>query len=218
VRPCQDCHTVEGSEEGAWITLSEAHHEVLSPWSCVGCHEARKSEAECAGCHQLMPRGLVHAGCSGCHTGSLEKLQSAAKLPEPEVLIAESVKPKFEINRIEKVYEPSNMPHLEIARKLTDISNNSALASYFHTDELTVCRGCHHLGPLEAKADIPSCVTCHTARDEPDSSTPTLLGSYHRQCLGCLQLMDPNAEKMPQTCTGCHKEKSPDQLVSRLGD
>ena len=209
LRPCEDCHTVQGSEEGDWITLAEAHHEVSSSFSCVGCHEAEKAKPDCAGCHQLMPGGLVSAGCSGCHTGSLDKLQTPGKLPAPEELMGDDVKDEIEISRIEDAYEPAKLPHLAIARKLTDISNNSPLASYFHTDQMTVCTGCHHLGPLEAKADVPPCVTCHTARDEPDSSTPTLLGSYHQRCLGCHQQMDPTEQEMPQTCTGCHEEKAP---------
>jgi len=207
LQPCENCHTVEGSEDGGWITLAEAHHEVSSSWSCVGCHEAEKSKADCAGCHQLMPGGLVHAGCSGCHTGTLDKLQTPEKLPPPEDLIPEDVENVIEISRIEDAYGPAKLPHLAKARKLTEISNNSALASYFHTDRMTICAGCHHLGPLEAKADVPSCATCHTARDEPGSSTPTLLGSYHQRCLGCHQRMDPTGEEMPQTCTGCHEEK-----------
>ena len=209
LRPCEDCHTVEGSEEGDWITLAEAHHEVSSSLSCVGCHEAEKAKADCAGCHQLMPGGLVQASCAGCHTGSLDKLAAPEKLPAPEELIGDDVDDEIEISRIEDAYEPAKLPHLAIAKKLTDISNNSTLASYFHTDPLTVCTGCHHLGPLEAKADIPPCVTCHTARDEPISSTPTLLGSYHQKCIGCHQQMDPTEQEMPQTCTGCHEEKPP---------
>jgi len=209
LRPCQDCHTVDGDEKGQEITLAEAHHEVSSSRSCVGCHEAEKSKAECAGCHQLMPGGLVHAGCSGCHTGTLDRLQAPGKLPPPEELIPEDVGEEILIGRIEDAYEPARLPHLHKAQELTEISNASALASYFHTDRMTVCVGCHHLGPLEAKADVPSCATCHTARDEPGGATPTLLGSYHQRCLGCHGRMDPAEQEMPQSCTGCHEEKVP---------
>jgi hypothetical protein len=208
LRPCIDCHTVQGSEKGAWITLAEAHHKVSSPLSCVGCHEAEKSKPDCAGCHQFLPRGLVQDGCSGCHSGSLDGLQKPAKLPPPETLIPENVHDKFEIGRIKEAYEPAGMPHLAIARKLTEISNRSTLASYFHRERMTVCAGCHHLGPLEAKASLPSCATCHTARREPGSGTPTLLGAHHQRCLGCHHRMDPGGRAMPQTCTGCHAEKS----------
>jgi len=209
LRACQDCHTVDGDEKAHGITLAEAHHEVSSSRSCVGCHEAEKHKAECAGCHQLMPGGLVHAGCSGCHTGTLDRLQTPGKLPPPEELIPEDVGDEILIGRIEDAYGPVRLPHLHKVQELTEISNNSALASYFHTDRMTVCTGCHHLGPMEAKADVPSCATCHTARDEPGSSTPTLLGSYHQRCLGCHQRMDPAEQEMPQSCTGCHEEKAP---------
>jgi len=211
LRPCADCHTVEGSEKGGGITLAEAHHKVSSPLSCVGCHEAEKSKPDCAGCHQFLPRGLVQDGCSGCHSGSLERLTKPGKLPPPESLIAEKVHDKIEISRIEELYQPAAMPHLAMARKLTEISNRSTLASYFHTGlhagQMTVCAGCHHLGPLEAKASLPSCATCHTARREPGSGTPTLLGAYHQRCLGCHYRMDPSGRAMPQTCSGCHEEK-----------
>jgi len=235
LRPCADCHTPEGSEKGNWITLAEAHHRVSSSLSCVGCHEAEKSKTDCAGCHQFLPRGLVQTGCRKCHTGSLEGIAAGkgdrhllceapegpsrqkvpvpfsggGKLPAPGDLIAKHVKDKIEIRRIEDLYAPATVPHLAMARRLTDISNRSALASYFHTDPMTVCAGCHHLGPLEPQAEVPSCATCHTARREPTGGTSTLLGAYHQRCLGCHHRMDPGGRTLPQTCTGCHKEKAP---------
>ena len=38
LRPCIECHTVEGCEEGDGITLAEAYHQASSTWSCIGCH------------------------------------------------------------------------------------------------------------------------------------------------------------------------------------
>ena len=112
-----------------------------------------------------------------------------------------------EIDKIEREYGPSTFPHLAMAQRLTKISNESTLARHFHTDNMTICSGCHHLGSLEA-AGIPPCSTCHTVRDEPTSGTPTLLGAYHQQCLGCHEQMDPSGQKYTQDCTGCHKEKT----------
>ncbi len=208
LRACRDCHGVKGSEEGGWVTLAEAHHKVSSNWSCVGCHEKEKSKPDCAGCHQGMQRGLVQSACSGCHTGSLDKLDMAAKLPAPEDLIPADTKPKIQIGELEDAYAPSTMPHLAIAKRLTDLSNSSTLARHFHTDPMTICAGCHHLTPLEAKTQPPRCSTCHTVRHEPIGKMPTLLGAYHQQCLGCHRQMDRDARKMPQSCTGCHEEKS----------
>ncbi len=208
VRACGDCHGVEGSEEGGFVTLAEAYHDVSSSYSCVGCHETQKKKADCAGCHQSMPSGLVQSACSGCHTGSLDVLDTTAKLPPPEELIADDVEDELEISGLVNEYEPSKMPHLAIAKRLTDISNDSTLASRFHREPTTICAGCHHLQPLQAKTKPAQCSTCHTTRNEPRNNTPTLLGAYHQQCLGCHQQMGGTEEEKPQSCTGCHQEKT----------
>ena len=209
LQPCQNCHTVEGIEKGGWVTLAEAHHDVSSGHSCVGCHEIQKKKADCAGCHQNMPRGLLLSTCTGCHNGSLEQLDKVVDLPAPEELIPDDVQAEMEIAKIENEYCPSAFPHLAIAQRLTHISNKSTLARHFHTDKMTMCKGCHHLAPLDGKTGIPPCSTCHTARDEPTSGTPTLLGAYHQQCLGCHKQMDPTEQEFPQDCAGCHEEKTP---------
>lgn len=207
LRACKECHTVKGSEEGDGITLAEAYHEVSSPWSCVGCHETEKRKAECAGCHHLMEGGLVESACATCHSGALESLDDIKKLAVPDKLFPEDLKEELEITILENEYGPSKFSHNEIVKKLTAISNDSKLARYFHTEEMTICAGCHHLGPREAKQNVPLCSTCHTVRKEPQKSTPTLLGAYHQQCLGCHKQMGGTEEEMPQSCTGCHEEK-----------
>ena len=103
-------------------------------------------------------------------------------------------------------YGPSKMPHLAIAKRLTEISDDSSLARYFHLEQTTICAGCHHFGPVEKNTTLPLCSTCHTVRKEPEKSVPTLLGAYHRQCLGCHKQMGGSEEEMPQSCTGCHEE------------
>lgn len=207
IRSCKECHTVEGDEEGDGITLAEAYHEVSSPWSCIGCHETEKQKANCAGCHHLIKGGLVESSCSTCHTGTLDSLETVRKLPDPKELFPEDLEDELEIKVLENEYKPSNVKHLQILRKLTDISNENTLARYFHVEQHTVCAGCHHLGPLEKQAPVPSCATCHTVRKEPESATPTLLGAYHQQCLGCHREMGGTEEDMPQSCTGCHEER-----------
>ena len=226
---CQNCHTVEGSEEGGGVTLAEAHHDISSTYSCVGCHEAEKRKPDCAGCHQNMQRGLVMSACTGCHNGSLEALDQVVNLPAPGELIPDDVKAELEIS-IEREfgpfkadnreYGPSKFPHMAIVQRLTHISNKSTLARHFHTNKMTLCSGCHHSAPLEAKADMPPCATCHTARGEPQSQVPTLLGAYHQQCLGCHQQMDPGGQELPQDCTACHEEKAPGEynLAAHMQD
>jgi hypothetical protein len=133
-------------------------------------------------------------------------------LPSPEELLPEKTQEKMEITLLEKSYDASQLPHLKIVKKLTDISNNNRLSLYYHTDQMTMCNGCHHLGSLTVKQMPPVCSTCHTSKNSPQNNTPTLLGAYHRQCLGCHKAMGGEEKERPQSCTGCHKEKKPSAL------
>jgi hypothetical protein len=154
-----------------------------------------------------MKEGLVESSCATCHSGSLESLDNRTKVGVPEELIPDDIKDEMEITILENEYKHSKFTHLEIAKALTNISNDSTLARYFHTDVMTICQGCHHLGPLEKKTNVPLCSSCHTVRKEPQKGTPTLLGAYHQQCLGCHKQMGRTEEEMPQDCAGCHEEK-----------
>ena len=206
VRACRDCHSPEGKPEGDHITLAEAFHQPSSTHSCVGCHDAEKRKPDCAGCHQFREVGLLESACETCHTGTLEALEARAPLPPPEQLIGDAAADAFTIDVMASTYEPSSLPHLAIASRLTDISNASPLAAHFHVDRMTVCAGCHHLGPRREQETPAPCRTCHTIRDKPVQSAPTLLGAYHQQCLGCHQQMAGSEEDMPQACVGCHEE------------
>lgn len=207
LRPCGDCHTGKGSKEGGGVTFAEAYHKASSSWSCIGCHEIQKKKPACDGCHARMENGLAQSACTACHSGDLKSLDTAAKLPAPKDLLANDVKDEMAIGVMEKSYRPSKFPHLAIARKLTDLSNQSTLAGYFHRNEATICAGCHHRAPVQAKAMVPQCITCHGNRQQPEGATPTLLGAYHQQCLGCHKQMVQTEKKLPQNCIGCHEEK-----------
>ncbi|NQU09774.1 cytochrome c3 family protein [bacterium] len=207
LRACRECHTLEGAEEGDHITLAEAYHDGSSTWSCVGCHAAEKKKPDCAGCHHRLPGGLVASACGTCHSGSLTNLETIAKLPAPAELLPRDLKEKLEIGVITNEYQVSKMPHLAIANRLTELVNSNQLARYFHPDPMTVCAGCHHYSPLEKQVSTPACRTCHTVRPEPETATPTLLGAYHQQCIGCHQQMGETEKKMPRRCAGCHEEK-----------
>ncbi|MDX1779543.1 MAG: cytochrome c3 family protein, partial [Thermodesulfobacteriota bacterium] len=174
-------------------------------------HETEKQKADCAGCHHLMETGLVESACDTCHTGSLESLDAERKLPPAEDLLPEDIEDELEITILEDEYKASKFPHKQIIKRLTDISNENTLASYFHVEETAVCAGCHHLETIEKKQMVAQCSTCHTVRKEPERETPTLLGAYHQQCLGCHKHMGGTEEEMPQDCAGCHEEKDPNQ-------
>jgi hypothetical protein len=204
---CSVCHTPEGSEKGNNITLAEAYHSETSTWACIGCHENEKQKADCAGCHHLLDTGLVESACATCHNGSLEDLDRKNEQPELDTLFPDDIKKDMEIDIIKDEYELSKFPHDKIIKKLAEISDNSTLSGYFHTDNKVLCKGCHHFTPITQKEPVPQCRTCHTVRKEPTGSIPALLGAYHQQCLGCHKEMGGAEEEMPQDCAGCHEEK-----------
>jgi predicted metal-binding protein len=208
LRPCRDCHTLQGGKEGGGITLAEAFHESGSTWSCIGCHEAEKKKPGCAGCHHLLTGGLVESACAACHSGDLASLDRSRKTPPLRDLMPDNAKDEWEIGFLEHEYKPSKFKHRDMVNRLIEASDNSTLARYFHASDMTVCAGCHHVAPLQKKASVPQCRTCHTVRKEPKKSTPTLLGAYHQQCLGCHEKMGGDEKKRPRKCAGCHEEKT----------
>jgi len=207
IQACNVCHTPEGIEEGDNITLAESYHSESSTFACIGCHENEKKKPNCAGCHNLLKTGLVKSSCATCHNGSLDNLDKNEPKKDLTELFPDDIKKEMEIDIIKDEYELSKFPHDKIVLKLAQISDNSTLASYFHTDQMTLCAGCHHLTPMTKKSTLPQCRTCHTVRKDPIGAIPALLGAYHQQCLGCHKKMEGAEEEMPQDCAGCHKEK-----------
>lgn len=205
---CDTCHTLTGAKEGKFVTLAEAYHTPGSTWSCVGCHDKAVEKNDCAGCHHLRGSGMADTSCAKCHTGKIESLDQVAKLPAPASLFPTDLKDELVLSTLEKDYEPVKVQHKKIASKLTEISNGSKLAGFFHKDETTVCVACHHVGPVAKGQPVAPCATCHTARGEPFGNTPALLGAYHQACLGCHQKMAYPEKDMPQQCEGCHRAKA----------
>ncbi|MBW1678582.1 MAG: hypothetical protein JRJ08_00310 [Deltaproteobacteria bacterium] len=200
---CKTCHTLKGTAEGGRITLAFAYHEVSSERSCIGCHESKKLDAACSGCHHLRESGLIEESCLVCHSGPSDEACAVSMLGFPDDLLPESLPEVIELSGLEKDYMPANFPHYAHIEKLTDISNNDTLAKRFHSNQMTVCLGCHHNSPMEAKIPIPPCITCHTPRMESQKNIPTLSSAYHRQCIGCHKEMGTK----PTDCTGCHAQK-----------
>ena len=219
----------------AWSCVG-CHETTKQAPDCAGCHSQMKkelSESSCLTCHSGAPdesRGFIPAPDSaipGADELSGELVFSLTgydwmpfQLPllaAPEALLPDNTREKMEIALLEKSYDPSQLPHLKIVKKLTDISNNNRLSRYFHAGETTLCAGCHHVGPLAVKQTPPLCSACHTSKNSPQKNTPTLLGAYHRQCLGCHKAMGGEEKEKPQSCSGCHKEKpsAPMQTAAR---
>lgn len=213
---CNTCHSLTGKPEGNGINIAAAYHHAFSEHSCAGCHNKKKEDKKCAGCHHLIPAMDLETmnpkkeTCAICHTGKKDQLP----MPKPlstAGLDQQKVKKEVEIKILEKEFEPSKFPHMDIINELVKISNDSKMATYFHRNLQTLCEGCHHRSAAEAEAQKdtpPNCKNCHmTAYDRQNLNKTTLLSAYHRQCLGCHEKME--LEK-GRKCTECHKAKPGD--------
>ena len=215
LKACKTCHDLTGKPESNGVNVARAYHDVFSEHSCEGCHNKKKSEKDCFGCHSNIPImdiesvGPKKEACAICHSGKIW-----GPLSRPPLSVAtldpEKVPKKVEVKILEREFEPGKFPHLDIIKKLVDISNKSKLANYFHKDMQTICDGCHHRSRAEAevKRDTPPyCRNCHSIAYDPEKLNRTkLLSTYHRQCLGCHEKMDLEKARN-QDCTDCHKEK-----------
>ena len=217
---CADCHTVTGTKDGNFVRLGQAMHRLRTEASCIGCHTQAQEDKACAGCHAFIKKGLKKdtATCVTCHmqgapagseiTGKPEEATLAAmllneRIPVTGTMPVEDIPEKVTINKLEKNYQPVEMPHRKIVQAMVKAIGDNKLAAYFHADPGTICQGCHHNSPIAKKP--PQCGSCHGEPfNEKEPNTPGLLGAYHIQCMGCHAEM--GIEK-PVGCTECHKEK-----------
>jgi hypothetical protein len=218
---CAECHTVNGAKEGNFIQLNQAMHQLGEDASCIGCHTQTQEDKNCAGCHTFLAKGLRPADTASCRACHMEGAPSGADIkgaPEESAMAAallaarvpvkgtyadEDIPEKVVINRLSKKYQPVELPHRKIVKALVKGIGDNQMAAFFHTNEGTVCQGCHHNSIPSKKP--PQCASCHGqpfVANRPH--TPGLLGAYHIQCMGCHAAM--GIEK-PVGCTECHKEK-----------
>lgn len=230
LRACKECHDLTGRAEGGFVNVAQAYHDSFSEYSCQGCHNTKKLEKDCAGCHAAIPTveidslGPKRESCEVCHSGETRWPLSRPALSTAG-LDPQKVPAKIDIDVLEREYEPAKLPHMDIIKKLVDISNKSKLANYFHTEMQTICQGCHHRSQTgaEAKKDTPpNCRNCHAVTPEPRNiDKTTLYAAYHRQCVGCHDKMGIEkgssvSFKEGDRCAACHKkkEKGPAEITT----
>jgi hypothetical protein len=206
LKACDDCHTLDGAEEGAGVTLAQAYHLSRSEYSCVGCHANTASKRDCSGCHRTLSHPPGQQTCTVCHSGPQpgpEPIETAPSVADRVVLAAlpalsEEFPETVVIESLVERYEPSTLPHAKIVGKLHSSIGESALAGRFHGATEAMCVGCHHNSPVGTRP--PPCRSCHGRVDEATDDKPALKVAYHRQCVGCHQTM-----AIPkQGCTDCH--------------
>jgi hypothetical protein len=209
LKPCDECHSLEGLPEGSGVTMSQAYHRSESEHSCVGCHARHTAERGCAGCHQSMSQLPGENTCVVCHNGppaGSPELEMAPMLTEAPLDVLPVTSDEFPeeivIESLTDDYQASKLPHLKIVTKLDGLVRESKLAVRFHGDTETLCAGCHHHSPVGTRP--PPCRACHAAAADPIRDRPGLKVAYHRQCMGCHIKMDLKQ----QGCTDCHAERS----------
>jgi hypothetical protein len=204
-KACSTCHTLEGSHDGAGITLETALHDPKAAFSCQGCHEIQKRASDCLGCHLYEDKGAAEHSCKVCHSATWELPRPACLAQLMEELPEEKVPGKVEIKILAKEYDPAVMPHKKIVKRLLEMTKDNKLADRFHGSSPAICLGCHHESPWDLEAKPPTCKSCHgIIRTKRTLDRPGLLGAYHRQCMGCHEEMNIKA----MGCTDCHKQKT----------
>ena len=228
---CQKCHTLAGAKEGQFVRLEEAMHLTTSKQSCMGCHVAKQAAASCSGCHHHMDktRRPDDATCRHCHMllpgsaapGKRAKPEDLVLTPEQKAKVAEimlkgrNLKPgiyavedipeKVAIKELVDQYEPAEMPHRKIVLSLMKGMKDNPLAGYFHSEQGTICQGCHHNSPAAKKP--PRCGNCHGKPfDERQPNRPGLQAAFHGQCMSCHKAMTL-AKPAATACTECHMDK-----------
>lgn len=229
IAACSSCHSLEGKAEGNNVQQYAAMHKTDSRRSCVGCHLAETQQPACAGCHTVIPEKLSATSCRSCHSipvgmiaeqatpPSLLKLSKDEKknFAEGAVLARESVKlsvpsqeeipEKATIGVLANEYQPSEMPHRKIVNTLAEKQKDNRIAAIFHSEETTLCQGCHLFSP--ASKTPPRCVSCHPVAVTPARGGQLpLRAAYHQQCMTCHERM---SQKPTTTeCADCHKVRA----------
>ena len=208
LRACKECHTVAGQPEGAGVTLAVAQHLATSEHSCAGCHDRKAEATGCAGCHHTLPSPPSERSCAACHNGPrppAEGVEPQGAFPAAAQLAAlppasDDFPDEVVIEGLAKDYGAAKLPHRRIVVALDAAVRESKLAERFHGRTETLCAGCHHRSPVGTRP--AACGACHGEKGAAARDQPGLKVAYHRQCMGCHQQMNIDA----QGCTSCHEK------------
>lgn len=239
-RSCTDCHTLQGSADGGFITLERAMHAPDSTRSCVGCHNEMKADPSCAGCHAAMPRGTEPpaSSCGLCHVNPQILTQQQRPVTSTEVTPSDPAVdftsytemlipvPRQQPHAPEQISE--RQPAAEPVVIPDDKEGRAALAQ-----RLIGIRPEHAL--LVAEEDIPDVVRIDVLANEYEPAElphrkivmsmmegmrdNTLATSFHAtpvtMCQGCHH--NSPLSKTPPSCQTCHDERSQEGRLGRPG-
>ena len=212
LQKCSTCHTPQGNAEGKNVPLTTAMHMPTSPYSCVGCHETRKTATpECASCHGAMPAKAAGSNCASCHNPTDPRLPGVKPAAPPPAQPDLSAGPDtVAIGVLSDEFEPSVFPHKRVLESLASgIQETLPGMMQFHASPYALCASCHHNSPPSATP--PSCASCHdkslpAGGKMPPDNRPTLKIAYHQQCMSCHTRMNIT-EPANIDCAGCHTRR-----------
>jgi hypothetical protein len=213
---CVNCHTPSGDfKKGGGVSFERAFHKIQTKQSCMGCHQTKTQQKECAGCHQWIVAEMPQQSCPICHRGTSEG-KPIEVAPVPLVFDKEKVPEKEIIKGVENEFKPAEMPHQKIVKKLTEISNKSSLARFFHpaksASDQTLCQGCHHHSRAQATKKYPNCRQCHGRPFVAgERGRPGIMAAYHQQCIGCHTVMGQKPKALD--CDKCHARRKPGEAI-----
>ncbi len=234
---CTSCHTVEGKEEGNFVTLEKAMHAVnipvrhdglTTPSSCVSCHTENLKQRDCAGCHSILPSAPRNSAyCTTCHDVTeymtdaqfIQGVKGELSAEENEELAAETV-------WVRKNAEPVSSRDIPIKVKIDALSDKYQASVFNHArhySSLVKSVGDNALAAAFHQNPTSLCSACH--HNSPPSMTPPKCGSCHAAKvsaktsdmpalkeayhLQCMGCHDAMKVSRPQntSCVTCHKER-----------
>ncbi len=221
LKKCNDCHTADGGDlKGGFVSLEQAMHNPSSAQSCVGCHKETTKNKDCAGCHTVVPAAKDNSeSCKTCHSLTPVQLETTdpGQLAKKVLSDLKAAYKKVPLDKIPEVvaidvlakdYKPSQFPHRKVVQAIFERVENSDMATAFHSDQASLCMGCHHNSPKTLEP--PKCASCHSKNGPSTVSgsddRPGLKGAYHGQCIGCHQKMEVKSV-VATDCVRCHEAR-----------
>ncbi len=217
---CTSCHTVEGKEDGNFITLERAMHAeniaprgdgATTPSSCVSCHVANLERQECAGCHSLIPTPpRTEEYCATCHDVSAymtqdqfeQGIRGELSAEENEDLAAETVWNRK--HDAEKPVSSLKIPYKVLIDGLSDQYEGNLFVHARHYSSLLKRIGDDKLAAAFHTDPYTLCAACH--HNSPPSPTPPKCVSCHSPTI------DPENPERPALkaayhlqCMTCHE-------------
>ncbi len=215
---CTSCHTVEGKEEGNFITLETAMHaeniaaraDGATPASCVSCHLQNLERRDCAGCHSLLPvLPRAENYCASCHDVSasmtkeqfMQGIKGELDVAENEALAAQTVYEREQ--KRAKPLSPFEIPYKVHIDALENEYEGNIFNHARHYTSLIKRIGDDNLAAAFHNDPLTLCGACH--HQSPPSVTPP-------KCINCHSpSINPNTPERPSLkaayhlqCMGCH--------------